>query len=547
MRSRPRLGRSGALALALLACGGAAVAAEAPRLTTVTRATAEDLAPARTYTSPYLIVDPDDDSVVLGAAGELRSRTCRLLRSNDAGQTWKLLDAVPSPASYPFCTTSSGMLTQTPLAFGRNRTLYYAMSGWDTQDGGPNGNVSVVLAQSADLGENWTSSIVRDARGKSGPQTENHSAVASLAVDTKTAKDDIVYVGWRASYPFAPPFPGGLRAHRPPLIAVSTDAGKTFSDPVDVSSFHKKTSKGPDGSDLPLGMGFTAPSIAVDDAGALYVLYPAASAAAFPPTSAPAALPMLLAKSTDRGKTFTFTEVGKPLTHNEGVQVLRWSPQGGSQGTLHMIFEDKPDQTAQSADRDIYYQRSTDGGKTFTDPRKLNDDDPRELRVQVTPNLTVAPDGRIDAVWWDFRNDPGTFVNDVYATSSTDNGETWSTNLRITDRSVNRKLGVWSNGYDIRQPPGLASTNSLAVMAWDDTRLGNQITETQDIFARDVQFKALGTSDAPARYVLAAFAGLAVVGVVLLVATGWRRRSELPPQPASNPQQAATDAQQGPR
>ena len=32
-------------------------------------------------------------------------------------------------------------------------------------------------------------------------------------------------------------------------------------EPVDVSSFYKKTSKGPTGIDIPLGMGFTAPSL----------------------------------------------------------------------------------------------------------------------------------------------------------------------------------------------------------------------------------------------------------------------------------------------
>lgn len=84
------------------------------------------------------------------------------------------------------------MLSQTLLAFGRNHTLSYAMSGWDTQDGGPDGNVSLVLAKSTDPGDTWASTVVRDARAKTGPQTGNDSAVATLAVDTRTAKDDIV-------------------------------------------------------------------------------------------------------------------------------------------------------------------------------------------------------------------------------------------------------------------------------------------------------------------------------------------------------------------
>lgn len=520
---------SPALGIGLLLLGSTvAVAAGPPRLTRAVRASAEDLAPSRTYTAPYLVVDPEDPMVVIGAAAELRTRTCHLFRSNDAGRSWKILDASPSPATYPFCSTSAGMLTQTPLAWGRNHTLYFAMSGWDTQDGGPGGNVSVILARSTDLGQSWTSTVVRDARGKTGPKTENNSAVASLAVDTKNGKDDIVYVGWRANFPQAPTLPGGLRPLRPPLVAVSSDGGRSFGEPVDVSSFYKKTVKGADGSDLPIGMSFTAPSLALDGNGTLFVAYPAAAPAAFPATSAAPPLPMLLARSTDRAATFSFTDALPSMVYNEGVQILRWSPRGGPDGTLHLIFEDKPDQPPRAADRDIYYMHSSDGGRTFTKPVRLNDDNPAQLRTQVTPNLTVAPNGRLDAVWWDFRNDPGTFVNDVYASSSLDNGATWSANVRITDQAVNRKLGVWSNGYDIRQPPGLTSTDQLAVVAWDDTRLAERTGELQDVFVRTVQFAAVGGGSPVLGVGLAIFGGLAVVGLVLLLLSR-RNRADPPP------------------
>ncbi|HEX2063782.1 MAG TPA: sialidase family protein, partial [Acidimicrobiales bacterium] len=410
-------------------------------------------------------------------------------------------------------------------------TLYYGLVGWDDSDGGQRGNISVLLARSTDLGETWESTVVRNARGLVDAAVENNTPVSSVVVDTTSGPEDIVYVAWRRSNPNATPAP-----HRPPMVAVSIDGGKSFGEPIEVISFYKQTVKNPaNGQDVAIGMAFNAPVAAVDDKGTLYVLYPANAVATITP---PQPFPVLLAKSTDRGKSFTFTEAAPPSLYTEHVVMMKWTKHGGPEGTLHIVYEDKPDQPAKSADRDIYYTRSTDGGQTFSPPKLLNDDDPSKLAVQATPNLSVADNGRVDAVWWDFRDDAGRFANDVYYSYSEDNGLTWSRNIRISDRSVNRKIGVWSNGADIRQPPGVASTDKLAIIGWDDTRLGDDTTHTQDIFTRVVQFEALGGSNDLARYAIGAIAGLAVVGIVLLVisAVGGRRRG--------SPVTAGTERQQ---
>ena len=175
--------------------------------------------------------------------------------------------------------------------------------------------------------------------------------------------------------------------------------------------------------------------------------------------------------------------------------MLKWSPDGGAEGTLHAVYEDKPAQQPGRSDRDIYHVRSTDGGRTWTQPKKLNDDqDPQSIEFQVTPNLDIAPDARVTAAWWDFRDDDGAFPNDVYATWSDDNGETWAPNQKITDRPINRRLGVWSNGSDMRGPPAIASTGEYTVFGWDDTRLGTDEAPVQDIFTRAVQSRPWGTA-----------------------------------------------------
>ncbi|HEX2117965.1 MAG TPA: hypothetical protein VHF91_02180, partial [Acidimicrobiales bacterium] len=180
----------------------------------------------------------------------------------------------------------------------------------------------------------------------------------------------------------------------------------------------------------------------------------------------------------------------------------------------------------------------TDGGRTWTQPKKLNDDqDPLSIKLQVTPNVDVAPDGRVTAAWWDFRDDNGAFTNDVYATWSEDNGETWSPNLKVTDQPINRRLGVWSNGSDMRGPPAIASAEEYTVFGWDDTRLGTEQTPIQDIFGRAVQFEVLGAGSDTARNVAAAMAGLALAGLLLLVVAVGARRGQ-PSAPVADKERA---------
>lgn len=490
-----------------------------PRSTSVVQASVDDLAPTRTYSAPYLLVDPANKKNIVASAVEMRTRICRLFRSTDAGQHWKLLDALPGTPSYPFCFNTAGMQTQTPLAWGRNSTLYYGLDGWDAQDGGQRANISVLLARSTDLGDNWTTTIVRNTRGLTDAKVENLTPVSSVAVDS-SGPQDVVYVTWRKSLPnqVNPAY------QRAPFMAVSTDSGRTFGEPIDLQAMYPKMIKDATGKDVPYVMSFSAPSLAIGDKGTLYVIYPLNT---FGITPAPPA-PIIIGRSTDQGKTFEFNDVSPPSAYTEHVGILKWSPTGGPKGSLHVVYEDKPDQTPTGADRDIYYQRSIDEGRTWSKPRLLNDDNPADLAVQITPNIDVTPEGRVDAVWWDFRDDRGTIATDVYYSFSKDNGESWSKNTRLTDRSVNRRIGVWT-GADIRQPPGIASLKEFAIVGWDDTRFGDTTTQTQDVFTRAVQFEAIGGGgNAAVRYGIGALLGLGLVGIALLLLSLAARKGSEP-------------------
>lgn len=122
---------------------------------------------------------------------------------------------------------------------------------------------------------------------------------------------------------------------------------------------------------------------------------------------------------------------------------------------------------------------------------------------QYFPGISVADNGRIDLAWYDFRNDQffspgelgdmGTSVGqrywDVYYASSQDKGRTWSPNPRVTQPSIDAKLGVTFNNNDIRGPMGIASADEVAYITWADSRAtGADATEAEDAYLSRIRY-----------------------------------------------------------
>jgi Neuraminidase (sialidase) len=557
MSSRTRRLAVIAAGLAFLT-GGAASAASTPSLTTPVNMTKDDLNPGRTYSSPNFAVDPTDPQIIVGAFAELRTRRCGLVRTTDGGETWTRIDPAqssPSPASYPNCNSNPRGTFQAQPAFGRNGALYMAIDGWDTGDGGLNGNVSIIVSKSTNLGDTWTPVVARDVRGRTGEQQEAARPVTGIAVDRKSGGTDVVYVGASRR---SPGFSGNNALPNQPIVIVSTDGGKTFGEPINLAeSAYADTATRADafrsattvpnsttttaipGSraatpDQAANFGGFGPSMAVDDKGTVYAAWPATYANLNPrPAGA-----LLISKSTDKGKTWTTSNI-TPYDFKMGSFVTAvWSPKGGPQGTLHVV-SDGTENPNIAGYTDIYYFRSTDGGKTWTERKNVTDDDPKQVFGQVYPNIAVAPDGRVDIAFFDTRNDPGTRGNDVYYTSSSDNGTTWSANRRISDQLIDRKIGVFANNADVNAPPGLAATKAFTVVAWDDTRNGDAVGQAQDLYSSAVQYSEVGGgSSSAAKVALAGVVGLLIVGLALLAVSMVSKRTGAGPSTPSGSSKA---------
>ena len=82
---------------------------------------------------------------------------------------------------------------------------------------------------------------------------------------------------------------------------------------------------------------------------------------------------------------------------------------------------------------DVMFIRSTDHGQTWSAPKRVNDDPTGNTRkFQWFGTMSVAPSGRIDAVWNDTRGSADSTVSALHYSYSADGGTTWSPNVQVT-------------------------------------------------------------------------------------------------------------------
>lgn len=81
---------------------------------------------------------------------------------------------------------------------------------------------------------------------------------------------------------------------------------------------------------------------------------------------------------------------------------------------------------------DVMFVRSTDGGLTFSAPHKVNDDPVNPNKWHWFGTFAVAPNGRLDAVWYDTRNAANNTDSQLFYSFSTDAGVTWSPNVAVS-------------------------------------------------------------------------------------------------------------------
>ncbi|MDQ6823398.1 MAG: glycoside hydrolase, partial [Candidatus Eremiobacteraeota bacterium] len=412
----------------------------------------------RAANSPTLAIDPRDDRVMLLAERIDRPGfSCALYRSADGGEHWNPV-RVPLPTHYDTCYAPD-------VAFDSrgNATLIFLTLNTHPKDplsagNDPNG---AWLTHSDNGGKSFET-----PRRVLGP---DHIQVR-IAADPSANR---LYLLWLEGSDLENHTPLGLGPPPNPLkLAVSGDSGRTFSAPVQVNAAKH------------VRVGAASMAIAAD--GTVNVLFEDFGSDLNDYNNR--ALPfqgkfsLLLARSTNHGASFAESLIDSNVVRAAPFLIyLPPLPALALDATGQNIFAAWQD--GRGGAPDILLRHSTDSGKTWSRLARLNQrsTDPSEA---LLPALSVAADGRLDAVFLDARPSANALATNVMYVQSKDDGTTFTPPVPLTRRPFDGFVGPLNprtQAIDFGTRLALRSTLQDVRAAWPDSRLGTPDTGRQEI------------------------------------------------------------------
>lgn len=100
---------------------------------------------------------------------------------------------------------------------------------------------------------------------------------------------------------------------------------------------------------------------------------------------------------------------------------------GPLHGNVYVMASLRPNGGGSGAD--VFFARSENGGQTWSSAIRVNDDPPNAGNWQWLAAMSVAANGRIDAMWADTRDGGSVNVSRLYYSYSWDGGVSWSPNV----------------------------------------------------------------------------------------------------------------------
>ncbi len=429
--------------------------------------------------------------------------SCALHLSTDGGESWRQIP-IPAPrGEEPKCYAPD-------VAFGADGTLHLSFV---TLKG--TGNVPNAV---------WLASMRRGQRTLSEPK----KVLGALAFQVRLVADPDaprrLYLSWLQGSDVA--LFRFVRPGNPIRLMRSDDGGASWSKPTRVSN--------------PARARVVAPSAALGHGGEVYVLYldlgedrldyeGAHNGRGGPPYPGPWKL--VLARSRDRGATWEESVVEPRLVPSgRFIVFIPPFPSLAIDRKSNRVYASFSD--SRFGDPDVRVWTLANGASSWQSTR-VNDTPRGDRTSQYLPKLAVAPNGRLDVVYYDRRRDPHNVQNEVSLQSSYDHGASFTKRTTLSQRPFDSRIGFGSDRGlpDLGSRLGLLSTKDRAFAVWTDTRAGTQASGKQDLARALIAITSPDKLSDPVKYplgyggALLSLAGLALLGSWAIAATAAKRVS----------------------
>jgi hypothetical protein len=391
------------------------------------------------FTEPAVAVNPNNPQQVVAVFQD----NAHASYSQDAGRTWQAAEGVASQ-NYRV----SGDVSTTYDNLGHAFICYIAFDKLGTFNywGHNASRNGVFVRRSLDGGKTWEKqvavseypsepgipfedkpSIVSDAT------SDNHTSDTHTSGTNKSRYAGNLYVGWTR----------WTLTGSEIMLSRSTDDGQTWSKPIEIER-HPGLPRDDNGA----AEGFAG---AVGPDGRLYAVWSQDN-------------DILLATSKDGGKTFSRA---RAIIHTapimfavDTLERANGFPQIAIDPRSRLLYVTWSDY--RNGDLDVFCSTSTDGGKKWSEPTRVNNDPIHDGADQFFQWLAVDPiDGAANVVFYDRRSDPRNRTQTVTLARSTDGGRAFQSYAWTTDPF--EAGGVFLGDYS-----GIAASGGRVYGVWTE-------------------------------------------------------------------------------
>lgn len=174
----------------------------------------------------------------------------------------------------------------------------------------------------------------------------------------------------------------------------------------------------------------------------------------------------------------TTTQVGpfqpipaQPHRDIDAEPKLAWDRSGGPHnGRVYLSYTDAP--SINSNDTDVYVRYSDNNGTNWSNAVRVNDDPPGNGKSQFLPHIALdQTTGNIAVSFYDCRNSPSNNTAEVWATVSTDGGQTFLPNVKVSagvSSAVVPAISAGTNQFDFGDYSGICFHAGTFYPCWAD-------------------------------------------------------------------------------